>query len=56
MTDTATVKAEPAQIEVVKMDMVTVKPAVARLVPRRRRVTIIVLTPPSRRARPRVWA
>ena len=38
-----------------KMNTLTVKPAAKRLVPRARRVTVIVLVPPDRQDPPPVW-
>jgi hypothetical protein len=46
-------KPEPAQVEVIPMNALTVKPAVRRLI-RRLSVRVIVLTLPSVR-RPQVW-
>jgi hypothetical protein len=69
MTDNA--KPEPAQVEIVKMDMLTVKPPATRLglesslyatghgvrynVPRARLITIVILSPPAKREWPPMW-
>ena len=51
----ANAKPEPAQVEIVKMGMLTVKPAAKRIAKRARRISIVVLTP-SKHREPRVWA
>ena len=48
------IKPEPAQVEIVKMGMLTMKPAVKRLM-RRPSVTVIVLVPPTRREPSPTW-
>jgi hypothetical protein len=45
----------PAQVEVVFVNVITVKPAVRRMTRPMRRITVVVLTSP-RRSIPPVWA